>query len=597
MSFSTKSELISILGNEILINKLSVKFRNEISISGYEWNVIKSGLQKYIRRNNVNMALKMCMEMYCFDYISGGNRILTNGLHRLQVIFLEDIGCGNLKLWTKLCEWFDEIYKERVKDDRNREKEIIILKKIVINLCKSRKIRGCSFMNSICHLSKENMEKIKNCKYVKNIELSDNFDDICIDLVKYLERKHWKAIVIFRRILTMLNNMKGIEKRKNKLKMENISVNYFKFIECSKKWEKDIEKLKEGYLLYFVQLCEYLYGSDELQLIDNIEINGKWNIDMIGKVKLDDFVYDMHVRNSKNKSTSYFANISSYVEPKATNIRLPFEFEEIYKWLKMNDGNELVFIKNKIENMNKIENIKNIKKRNLWIFPKKENDLVFVCRAQLVTSHNKTDTYYAKGINKNIDQLWLIKGPFVQKEEIEEFIFFQKLKKKYKLPYIKCFIKQMVVDRWPERPGIGIRHKFNIYDKGYFMFSKSVIKEEDLEFEIRNSKMWNSTQVVNLKKFSVDLFTLTDKQMISYMENIGFRIKYNIGDLACRNFIIVGENIYSVDENKTQQKINLQVQLKNKKYNLLKKKYELLKSKMNKEMCNIIDNYFQINKI
>jgi hypothetical protein len=81
------------------------------------------------------------------------------------------------------------------------------------------------------------------------------------------------------------------------------------------------------------------------------------------------------------------------------------------------------------------------------------------------------------------------------------------------------------------------------------------------------------------------------------MENIGFRIKYNIGDLACRNFIIVGENIYSVDENKTQQKINLQVQLKNKKYNLLKKKYELLKFKMNKEMCNIIDNYFQINKI
>ena len=178
---------------------MKTKFRNEISISGYDLSVVKSALQKYIRRNNVEMALKMCMEIYYFDYVEGGKRILTNGLHRLQIIFLEDIGCGNLKLWGQLVEWFDEIYKERDREGgvRNREIEIRNLKKIVVNLCKSRKIRCGSFMNAISVINENKYDKIKNCKYI------DNFDGLITieQLDIYLKNKSWKSIVVLRKLL------------------------------------------------------------------------------------------------------------------------------------------------------------------------------------------------------------------------------------------------------------------------------------------------------------------------------------------------------------------------------------------------------------
>lgn len=198
------------------LSNMKTKFRNEISISGYDLSVVKSALQKYIRRNNVEMALKMCMEIYYFDYVEGGKRILTNGLHRLQIIFLEDIGCGNLKLWGQLVEWFDEIYKERDREGgvRNREIEIRNLKKIVVNLCKSRKIRCGSFMNAISVINENKYDKIKNCKYI------DNFDGL-ITIEKldiYLKNKSWKSIVVLRKLLFKLNELKRKEKNDMKKK-------------------------------------------------------------------------------------------------------------------------------------------------------------------------------------------------------------------------------------------------------------------------------------------------------------------------------------------------------------------------------------------
>ena len=70
MEFSSEAELLRILNVDKLSDKINIKFRNEISVSGYEGNVVKSAIQKYIRRNNVEMALKMIMEIYCFEYQS-----------------------------------------------------------------------------------------------------------------------------------------------------------------------------------------------------------------------------------------------------------------------------------------------------------------------------------------------------------------------------------------------------------------------------------------------------------------------------------------------------------------------------------------------
>jgi hypothetical protein len=569
-------------GNQIDLSKIGTKFRNEKSISGYDFSVVKSALQKYIRRNNVDMALKMLMELYCFDYVEGGKRILTNGLHRLQIIFLEDIGCGNIKLWNNLMEWFDIIYNERKKENRNRDVEILNLKKIVVNLCNSRKIRCGSYMNTISIINKKHYTKIVNCKYIDNFDGLYNLDQLNL----FLKEKSWKSIVILRQLLYNLDELKRKEKVEMAMGLNCVLKKYINndYLDYSKQWKTDIGKLKEGYLLYFVPLCDYLYGSDELQLIEeHDEFDAKWDANTIGNIELDDYVYDKHVKNAKNRSSEYFAIVSSIVEPESKNVKLPKEFEIIYKWLKMEKQDILDL------------NSNSGKKKKIWNFPDTESKLDFICRAQLVTSMHKTDTYYVKGVDMNKEQIWLVKGPFIEKNEIKAFIKYQKLKRKMGLNYVKSYLIKMKVDRWPERPGIGMRHKFKVDDYGYFMMSKSIIKMNELVvIEHPGSKKWGPTNVIDLKKFSVNLYDLNDKQMVDYLNNIGFRLKYNIGDLADRNFIVVGDRVYSVDENKKKSGvINLLNEFKKNKYKYFCDRFELLKSEMKEECVGIIETTIQ----
>ena len=528
------------------------------------------------------MALKMLMELYCFDYVEGGKRILTNGLHRLQIIFLEDIGCGNIKLWNNLMEWFDIIYNERKKENRNRDLEILNLKKIVVNLCNSRKIRCGSYMNTISIINKMHYTKIVNCKYIDNFDGLYNLEQLEL----FLKEKSWKSIVILRQLLYNLDELKRKEKVEMAIGLNCVLKKYINndYLDYSKQWKTDIGKLKEGYLLYFVPLCDYLYGSDELQLIEeHDEFDAKWDANTIGNIELDDYVYDKHVKNAKNRSSEYFAIVSSIVEPESKNVKLPKEFEIIYKWLKMEKQDILDL------------NSNSGKKKKIWNFPDTESKLDFICRAQLVTSMHKTDTYYVKGVDMNKEQIWLVKGPFIEKNEIKAFIKYQKLKRQMGLNYVKSYLIKMKVDRWPERPGIGMRHKFKVDDYGYFMMSKSIIKMNELVvIEHPGSKKWGPTNVIDLKKFSVNIYDLNDKQMVDYLNNIGFRLKYNIGDLADRNFIVVGDRVYSVDENKKKSSvINLLNEFKKNKYKYFCDRFELLKSEMKEECVGIIETTIQ----
>ena len=140
--------------NTNTLTNMITKFRCEKSANGFDMSTLKSALQKYIRRGNEDMALRSMEELDRFAEVEDGSgeRLRTNMLHRLQIIFLEDIGLGNYHLWKKMCEWMDILFEERKKPNRNRVVEIQTLELIVRNLCKSKKIRACSFMNSLTQL-------------------------------------------------------------------------------------------------------------------------------------------------------------------------------------------------------------------------------------------------------------------------------------------------------------------------------------------------------------------------------------------------------------------------------------------------------------
>lgn len=85
------------LGN---IGKMNYKgsFGGTTTYSGYTVDVMKSALQKYIRRNMTMKALVSAFELYRLKELEQGDRFVTNLYNRLAVISCEDIGPANLNL-------------------------------------------------------------------------------------------------------------------------------------------------------------------------------------------------------------------------------------------------------------------------------------------------------------------------------------------------------------------------------------------------------------------------------------------------------------------------------------------------------------------
>lgn len=66
--------------------------------SGIDFDVAKSALQKYIRRNMTAKAVLVAIELYKFKNIQGASAATTNLFNRIAIIANEDIGPANLDL-------------------------------------------------------------------------------------------------------------------------------------------------------------------------------------------------------------------------------------------------------------------------------------------------------------------------------------------------------------------------------------------------------------------------------------------------------------------------------------------------------------------
>jgi hypothetical protein len=84
------------------IDRISAKYRCERSASGHAPDELKSGLQKYCRRGEEAKALRCASELYCFRLVDGGKAVYTNLLHRLMIVYLEDVGPANYDVWKLL---------------------------------------------------------------------------------------------------------------------------------------------------------------------------------------------------------------------------------------------------------------------------------------------------------------------------------------------------------------------------------------------------------------------------------------------------------------------------------------------------------------
>ena len=243
--------------------KMSSVYRNELSFNRCKIDVLKSGLQKYIRRNILDKAMWCAIELdifaYC-PYYKGENHttnytndesvltksesIRTNLLNRLRVIYLEDIGLANVQVLDILDKWFVELfeYQDRRKNMTFvlqtwldiREKEMCLILNIVDMLCKSKKSRSFShykavFMNSIESHQKKIIDEnpnlfsgLENTKYTFPIkyQLSGEEEKYRKLINNFIEALYLKNDIVFYWANQILLSFKPTQKRNGSLKTE-----------------------------------------------------------------------------------------------------------------------------------------------------------------------------------------------------------------------------------------------------------------------------------------------------------------------------------------------------------------------------------------
>lgn len=263
---------------------MKATYRNEISRNGFRMDVLKSGLQKYIRRGNVDMAMYCCAELDSFSLLGESRdtkRIRTNMVHRLLIVFAEDVGLGGMGLVPMIVRDWQEWSKDRSSP--------ACLKRMVYAMCLAKKTRACSF--------------------TKAYYLSQKTDRVGTgeDLKTNLDTRSWDAIF---NVLDAVLVEPKVSKR--------VYTNMFGvFKQCGLKYARELEVLckeintKEKFIYPLLCVLFHLFGGVE-EPLEIPEMTDNWD-EYDEKRELDEFVYDKHTRGGKG-GRDYFLQVSSKVE-------------------------------------------------------------------------------------------------------------------------------------------------------------------------------------------------------------------------------------------------------------------------------------------
>jgi len=328
--------------------RMCTKFRSETTYDGYTMSVVKSAIQKYIRRGNEEKAVLCARGIDRFAEMEGGERLRTNLFHRLQIIYLEDIGHGNPLVFPFLNTWIKNVMRERKNPNRDRAQERKWLELIVRNLCRSRKTRSCSYMNGICQFDQlspaqqdaaiadipELVQVREACRKLQGMEKDALLAELDIALTQPVN-----AIVS---ILCVRRLVHAAEwKALDALLIKRLGPAHIQGIWG---WKPDLLKLKEGYMLYMYPLGSFLfcgtgveYTGPELQVSLDCAVFSEAFPEAWPDTPLvidEDFVFDKHVgfANRRHASISYFAEESSKVVPEI--FLMPDMYKAFYTWFK-----------------------------------------------------------------------------------------------------------------------------------------------------------------------------------------------------------------------------------------------------------------------
>lgn len=282
---------------------------NSRSFSGYPLDELKSGLQKYLRRDEIGKMVWCMEELFLFGVLGKtdserrtGNAILSNLINRLIVMMDEEMLFTEVERYLLMRE-----YLEKFENGGRKEAKYLRLLCEILN--EGKKCRRNSYGRSYwCHRLQNEVVEEKSDK-----EYFENFVE-CFEAGK----EEW-AIWMFR----ILNGGKCDGKKRFR-RSENIYMiwEYLFHLEKVKKDEnlkKVLEyKLKEFFkkdrkerfifLYSCVDLCMYFDGNWKdirgeydlsLKVLDEVYRYDEMDLEKREKIELDDYVVDVHTSAGK----------------------------------------------------------------------------------------------------------------------------------------------------------------------------------------------------------------------------------------------------------------------------------------------------------
>jgi len=514
------------------------RFGPTLSKHGHRIDELISGLQKYIRRNNPK-AIFCLNELLEIATVCKQPRLITNVKNRLRIIGCEDMSFTEAGVRLEL--------ENLINDDK--------LEDAVYLLMESKKLRFPSdikaywYDHNYCGMITDEMYKqyLDRFKYLFNRK-----DEECFGFVLTIIFSNLKLDDLYKFLHECSNNDlldKELDllstyaktKRKEQWVFTIVAV-LIVFHKHRLNWYVPT-KLSSAKLVP-TELSEAKPVPTKLSSAKLVPVITIKNI--TNDYTLDDFVKDKHTFTG-NQSTQYFAEQGAFVENEDIDFKNNM-YREMYLFMRSD------------------------KQKESEIFD-------FIVRAQLVTAQYKTDTYFAKlkcdiGDYKQ-GQLVFVKGPFFRFDD--EFFKIQTIKKKSGLNVLN-YKKIICIPDLLTSP-MGLRNNYNVLVSAspaslsttslgprkacYFIFCESLYS--DIPTKMKKSTKWPETSIAKLPEFSLSSKKTAGLQQINeyvnqieieyanqieieYAKNVAFRYIFGMNDLTKRNFILVKNKIYSVDE-------------------------------------------------
>ena len=618
-----------------MLSHLSTTYRQEVSWNGYRADVLKSGIQKYIRRGMTEKALYCAGELDLFKEAtdkSAGEGIRTNFLHRLMVIYMEDV--ENRSILVDIDKKMKELFTERTLSARSKEKEERLISEVVVELGHSTKARVCSHIRAVFNAKyKDIRQQYPEVSALWN-EIEQNekrrveagtelFPFLCDSFTIYLKQKNILAVYYGFHIEGSSEKLKEAFKGSKKpvwyiFKELSTHSEDKLFVNIMIQWYKEhIGTLNEGFMCWLYPLLLELgvitKGEKPAVRFEDYPLN--WDANRSNqRIEIDDFVLDKHTARGRGKGLVEFALTGSLVENPASFVNPMWKqfYEDGKRWEEKIPilGPSGATTSGATASGATASAPLKIKKPTMKKDPapvvaappmaaplvaaplgtaleeeKQESEMgafEFIVRTQLTTMGTKMDVYLAK--DRRTSSVVMVKGPYQNRTEIDILLSTTEWKKKHNLPYNRFEVRSLIPNRWPDGVPLGARNKVNRSRPSYFLVFESYLQEGDIKTISRSSPLWPETKVVDWENipfhFDYKSRPLTEQEYKDYVHALLFRYVLGISDYADRNFLMKGGRVISIDEDVENKPIDLYATLKKNKADFilqwLKSNYEKL---------------------